>query len=181
MGFFHKKPGIFQPLFICYFLGVQDSHNPRSCYYHSLFRYLLIHLLINLVTPQEFAHQSGTASKILLSNRQCKSKLIVYLQPERYKKKTREQEGSHTKWFLELKTARVFNKQHVKKSLCPTEMLWVELIMFFQQQRNIKQSKNRNGQIWNIFWSWNAKTKYNLSPWRSMNSFRSIQETFFAH
>ena len=43
------------------------------------------------------------------------------------------------------------NKQHVEKSLCPTEMLWIELIMFFQFERNIKQSRNRKGQIQSYF------------------------------
>ena len=47
--------------------------------------------------------------------------------------------------------AKNLNKQHVRKSLCPTEMLWVKLIMFFQPERNIKQSINKKGQIRNIY------------------------------
>ena len=27
--------------------------------------------------------------------------------------------------------AKIPNKQHLRKSSCPTEMLWVELLMFF--------------------------------------------------
>ena len=54
-------------------------------------------------------------------------------------------------------TAKFLNKQHVRKNVCPTEMLWVELIMFFQPQYNIKQSRNRKGQIQKLFWSWNSK------------------------
>ena len=38
-------------------------------------------------------------------------------------------------------TAKYFYKQHIRKFLCPTEMLWVELIMIFQPKRNIKQTK----------------------------------------
>ena len=29
-------------------------------------------------------------------------------------------------------------KQHVRKNLCPCEMLWVKLIMLFQPEHNIK-------------------------------------------
>ena len=36
-------------------------------------------------------------------------------------------------------TAEISNKQNVIKSSCPSKMLWVELIMFFQPERN----KNR--------------------------------------
>ena len=50
-------------------------------------------------------------------------------------------------------TAKISNKQNVRKSLWPTEMLLVELIMFFQPEHKKKQSKNRKGQIRNIFWS----------------------------
>ena len=44
-------------------------------------------------------------------------------------------------------TAKISNKHQVRKSLCPTEMLSVELIMFFQPKRDIKQSKNRKVHI----------------------------------
>ena len=73
--------------FICCFIDGQDSHNTHSYHYHHLFRYLENHLLINLLTPQVFRHQSGTAKKLLLKNCQCESKLTLYLQPERYKNK----------------------------------------------------------------------------------------------
>ena len=72
--------------FICYFLSVQDSHNPHSYHYYFLFIYLQNHRLMNPLTPQVFVHQLGTTNKILPRNYQCKSQLIVYLQPERYKK-----------------------------------------------------------------------------------------------
>ena len=49
--------------------------------------------------------------------------------------------------------ANFSNKQQVRKSLLPTGRLWVELIMFFQSERNIKQSKNRKGLIHKILWS----------------------------
>ena len=75
--------------FECCFPDVQDSHIPHSYHCQCLFRYLQINLLINLFTPQVFAHQSGTANKILLRICQCESKLIVYLQPERYKNKVK--------------------------------------------------------------------------------------------
>ena len=35
--------------------------------------------------------------------------------------------------------AKNSNKQHVRKSVCPLEILWVQLIMFFQPKRDIKQ------------------------------------------
>ena len=37
--------------------------------------------------------------------------------------------------------AEISNKQHVRKSSCPTKMLWVRLLMFFRLERN----KNRVG------------------------------------
>ena len=88
--------------FICYILHTQDSHNPHSHHYPSLFRYPHNHLLINLVTPQVFAHLSWTANKILMRKCQSNSKLILYLQPELYKDKLGTN-GSHTKCFKELK------------------------------------------------------------------------------
>ena len=75
--------------FICYLLNIQDSHGPQSYHYRSSFLYLQNHLITKLVTLQVFDHQSMTANKILLRNFQCKSKLIVYLQHERYKNKIR--------------------------------------------------------------------------------------------
>ena len=68
---------------------VQAFHNPHRSHYNPLFRYLQSHLVINLATPPVFAHQSGTANKILLRNCQCKSKLIVYLEPEYNRNKLR--------------------------------------------------------------------------------------------
>ena len=59
--------------FICYFLDVQDSHNPLSYQYHSWFCYVQKHLLIKLVKQQAFVHQSGSDNKIVLRNCQCKS------------------------------------------------------------------------------------------------------------
>ena len=50
-------------------------------------------------------------------------------------------------------TAKTSNKQCSRKSVCLSEMLWVELIMFFQSEPNMIQSKNKNRQIRNIFWS----------------------------
>ena len=50
-------------------------------------------------------------------------------------------------------TTRFSNKKHVKKRLCPTKMLWIEKIMFFRPECNIKQVKNRNGLKRNNFWS----------------------------
>ena len=76
---FRKKPQ-----FICFFLDVQDSGNPHSCQYHSLFHYLQSHVLMNLAIPQVNPHQSASINIILLKNCQCKSKLMVYLHPERY-------------------------------------------------------------------------------------------------
>ena len=35
-------------------------------------------------------------------------------------------------------TCGISSKQYVIKSLCPTEMLWVKLILFFQPKRNIR-------------------------------------------
>ena len=52
--------------------------------------------------------------------------------------------------------------------------------MFFQTERNTKQSKNKKDQIRNIFCNWNSESNYNLSPRDFMDNFRSIQETFFA-
>ena len=52
---------------------------------------------------------------------------------------------------MKAESAKTFNKQHVRKGLCPSDMLWVELIIFFQPERNIKHSKNRNGHIRSIF------------------------------
>ena len=36
------------------------------------------------------------------------------------------------KWIIE----EISKKQHVRKSLCPTEKLWAELITFFQPELN---------------------------------------------
>ena len=35
-------------------------------------------------------------------------------------------------------TAEISNKQHVRKKLCPTEMSWVEPIMFFLPEHKKK-------------------------------------------
>ena len=97
-----------------------------------------------------FAHVSGTANKILPRNCQRKSKLIVYLQLECYKNKLRFNRFTYKKFSgpkflghiitypLEFTwiTAKTYNKQLVGRSLGPTEMLWVELKMFFQPERN---------------------------------------------
>ena len=123
--------------FICYFHDVQDSHNPHSCHFYSLFCFLQNNLLINHVTSQVFAQLSLTANKILLRNSQCKSKQIVYLQLERYKNNVRINRDTYL-MFSGAKiprpiinypldftwiTARIFNNQHVRKRLCRTEIL----------------------------------------------------------
>ena len=36
--------------------------------------------------------------------------------------------------------------QHVRKSLCPIEILSFDLVMLCQPKRNIKKSENRKGQ-----------------------------------
>ena len=121
--------------FICYFHDVQDSHNPHSYHCHSLFRYLKNHLLINLVTPHVIAPKSGTANINLPRNSQCESKLIVFLQPERYKNKVRTNRvtywmfsgakipGPTMTYPLEFTwvSAKISKKQLVRKSSCPTE------------------------------------------------------------
>ena len=38
-------------------------------------------------------------------------------------------------------TTKKANKQYVGKSLCPNQMFWVKLMMFFQPKRYIKQRK----------------------------------------
>ena len=48
-------------------------------------------------------------------------------------------------------TAKISCKQHVRKSLCPTEMFWVELIMFFQTESNIKWNNKMKGKRRSIF------------------------------
>ena len=50
------------------------------------------------------------------------------------------------KWI----TAKLSNIENVRISSCHTEMLWVELIMFFQPERNTKQSKNRKNKKRNM-------------------------------
>ena len=42
-------------------------------------------------------------------------------------------------------TAEISNKQYVRKSLCPTEMLWVKLIILFQPKRN--KNRNKTGKV----------------------------------
>ena len=66
-------------------------------------------------------------------------------------------------------TAKFSNKQHVRKSLCPTDILWVELISFNNSNViYVKHNSNRKGQIRNIFWSLFASASYNLSPTREV-------------
>ena len=119
------------------------------------FIYLQNHFHINLVTPQVFAHQSGTDNEILLSKCQCKSKLIVYLEPERYKNK--ERINKITNWmFSEAKisrslitypieftwiTSKTSNKQFIRITICRTEMLWLEPIMFIKKIKRKKTEK----------------------------------------
>ena len=88
----------------------------------------------------------------------------MLLQPECYRNKLRFKKVTHLNFFgakfpgpnitypLEFTwiTAKISNKWLVRKSLGPTEKLWVELIIFFQADRNVKQSKKRKGQIRNI-------------------------------
>ena len=85
---------------ICYFPDGQDLHTPHSYHNHSLLRHS--RNLVNLVIPQVFAYQSGTANKIFMKNYQRKSKVKMYLRPEHNKKK-KEQIWSHNKCFLKLK------------------------------------------------------------------------------
>ena len=47
-------------------------------------------------------------------------------------------------------TAKVSDK-YVRKCVCPTEMLLVELIILFQHERERKPNKNKVGQVGNIF------------------------------
>ena len=54
-------------------------------------KHLQKHLPKNLVTPQALTSQSETANLILLRYYQRDSKLIVYIQPERYKKSQNNQ------------------------------------------------------------------------------------------
>ena len=44
-----------------------------------------------------------------------------------------------------------FQQTPCKRKFMPTEILCVELIMFFQPERSIKQNKNRKGQIQDIY------------------------------
>ena len=41
-------------------------------------------------------------------------------------------------------TTKMFNKQHVRKILCPTEMLWVEQTMFFPPNLILNRVKMGN-------------------------------------
>ena len=82
--------------------------------------------------------------------------------------------------FTSITEKKNSNNEHVRKSLCPTEILWVELLFLFQPESNQKILVTRNVIYEFFFWNWNWWANCYLSPWDFMNSGRSIQVAFLA-